>query len=409
MRFGKWRGLPLALALAAIVGMGSSRVRADGWHLQNTLPREVPAYDFTTGGPYYAPPIPYGHYAKDYQDEALKAVGQLHGYASMGAGTLHGCLKDLWDKTVGLFHCCGEGCGHGQGCGHGTGSGCGDGLGHGCGVGHGCGGSGTGGIAASGCGFCSGLGLFGHGAGSGCGTATGGMGPGGAGILSHGTSGGNCLDASSGLGSGLGHKKHFAPCHASTIVATGQIQPAGQAVVSPSVQTQCGDPGCKILGRHSHLANLAGKIRCRFCGGAGCGGCGGLGLGDPCSGCGGSGLFGGLGHGGAGRACGVCGGCGLGKHGLGQGGTGCGLCGGKGCANCLAGLANGAHGAAAKAHGLLSQLAGSTLGLFHHDKFDWFVGPGGPVPLTPGYVPYIVTTRSPRDFFAFPPMNPNDP
>ena len=28
--------------------------------------------------------------------------------------------------------------------------------------------------------------------------------------------------------------------------------------------------------------------------------------------------------------------------------------------------------------------------------------------LDSGYVPYIVTTRSPRDFFAFAPMNPND-
>ncbi|MGZ3354720.1 MAG: hypothetical protein ACXVBO_07685, partial [Isosphaeraceae bacterium] len=45
----------------------------------------------------------------------------------------------------------------------------------------------------------------------------------------------------------------------------------------------------------------------------------------------------------------------------------------------------------------------------HPNKVDYFVGPGGPVPLTPGYVPYIVATRSPRDFFAFPPMNPNDP
>ena len=97
------------------------------------------------------------------------------------------------------------------------------------------------------------------------------------------------------------------------------------------------------------------------------------------------------------KLCGACGGCGLG-----HGGTGCGLCGGKGCANCL-------HGLASKAHGLLGHLAGSTMGLLHHDKLDWFVGPGGPVPLTPGYVPYIVTTRSPRDFFAFPPMNPNDP
>src|SRR5262245_29033042 len=38
MRFGKWRGLPLAIALAALVGMGSSRVVADGWRLHSTLP-----------------------------------------------------------------------------------------------------------------------------------------------------------------------------------------------------------------------------------------------------------------------------------------------------------------------------------------------------------------------------------
>lgn len=363
MRFGKWRGLPLALALAAIVGVGPSRVRADGWHLHDTIPREVPTYDYTTGGPYFAPPVPYGHYAKDYHDEALKAVGYLYGP-----------LKDLWDKTVGLFHCCGEGCGHGHGCGHG----CGDGQGHGCGLSNGCG-------MGSGCGFYSGRGLFGHAVGYGTG--------------SHGAGSGNCLALSSGLGSGLGHRKHFAPCHASTVVATAQVQPAGQAVVSPSAQAMCGNPGCKIAGHHSHIASLTGKIRCRFCGGAGCGGCGGMGLGDPCSGCGGSGLFGGLGHDGASHACGACGGCGLGNH---SHGTGCGHCGGKGCSHCLAGL--GAH-----AHGLLSHLAGSTLGLLHHDKFDYFVGPGGPVPLTPGYVPYIVATRSPRDFFAFPPMNPNDP
>jgi hypothetical protein len=34
----------------------------------------------------------------------------------------------------------------------------------------------------------------------------------------------------------------------------------------------------------------------------------------------------------------------------------------------------------------------------------YFVGPGGPVPITPGYVPYVVSTRSPRDYFAFPPF-----
>jgi hypothetical protein len=96
---------------------------------------------------------------------------------------------------------------------------------------------------------------------------------------------------------------------------------------------------------------------------------------------------------------GLCGdsGCGqTGKHGR---GTGCGLCGGNGCSNCLSGLTSGLH----------SRLASLAAGLLHHPKVTYFVGAGGPVPLTPGYVPYIVATRSPRDYFAFPPMNPNDP
>jgi hypothetical protein len=40
----------------------------------------------------------------------------------------------------------------------------------------------------------------------------------------------------------------------------------------------------------------------------------------------------------------------------------------------------------------------------HIGQVDYFVGPGGPVPLTPGYVPYVVPVRSPRDFLAFPPF-----
>jgi hypothetical protein len=335
MRFGKWRGVPLTFALAAILGMSSTSARADGWHLHYTIPREVPAYDYTTGGPYYAPPVPYGHYAKDYYGDAVKATGMLTG-----------CFGDLWNKTVGLFHHGdgdGEGCGAGQDCGGGNGS---------C-LGHGCGGLGAGGVASNDCGFCAGHGLFHHGNG---------------GILGA----GSCLD---GNGPGLGHKKHFAPCHSSTVAATGQVQPAGQTVIAPTAQSACGYPGCKIGGLHSHLGNLMNKIHCRFCGGGGCGACGGIGMGDPCASCGGCGLFGGLGHGG--KLCGACGGCGLGHGG----------------------------GLASKAHGLLGHLTG----MIHHDKMDWFVGAGGPVPLTPGYVPYIVTTRSPRDYFAFPPMNPNDP
>ncbi|MGZ3396357.1 MAG: hypothetical protein ACXVB2_19705 [Isosphaeraceae bacterium] len=379
MRFGNWRGVPLALSLAAMLGLGlATSVRADGWRTQCTIPREVPAYDYTTGGEYYAPPVPYGHYAKDYAGEAAKAAGYVTGYA----GQLHGCLKDLWDQTAGLFHKCGDGCGLCQGCGHGSGEDCG--LGHGCGgLGHGCGGLGA---SGNDCGFCAGRGLFHRGDGglsAGCGASSGLVGLGGV----------------SSIGSGLGQKKHFAPCHASTVAATSHAQPAGQATVSPSVQSLCGDPGCTTGGRHSHL----GHLRCRFCGGSGCGGCGGAGIGDPCS------ICGGLGHGRTGSLCRACGGCGLFKNGFGHGGTGCGLCGGKGCASCLQGLGDGGHGLASRAHGAIDHLKGSVLGALHPNKVDYFVGPGGPVPLTPGYVPYIVATRSPRDFFAFPPMNPNDP
>ncbi len=45
----------------------------------------------------------------------------------------------------------------------------------------------------------------------------------------------------------------------------------------------------------------------------------------------------------------------------------------------------------------------------HIGDIEYFVGPGGPVPITPGYVPYVVTTRSPRDYFAFPPFSDLDP
>jgi hypothetical protein len=72
-----------------------------------------------------------------------------------------------------------------------------------------------------------------------------------------------------------------------------------------------------------------------------------------------------------------------------------------GCKECLAKLA----GLGSAVHGKLASLAAG----LQHPRMKWFVGAGGPVPLTPGYVPYIVATRSPRDFFAFPPMNPNDP
>src|SRR5947207_3732244 len=103
MRFGKWQGMPLALTLATAFGLGlgwASSARADGYRLHYTIPRLVPAYDFTTGGQYRAPAIPYGHYAKDH----IHGVHKLLGCAGCRLHGLLGCL----------------GCGHGPGSGHGT-------------------------------------------------------------------------------------------------------------------------------------------------------------------------------------------------------------------------------------------------------------------------------------------------
>lgn len=305
MRFETWRRMRLTLATAAVglvLACGDS-ARADGYHLHPTLPREVLAYDYSTGGVMMAPPIPYGHYAKDHD---------LLGCAGCGMHRMMGCL----------------GCGH-------------DGLGHGLAHSRGCGLCG-----GKGCGACLGQG----GGDPGCG---------GAGCGGH------------GLGHHLHHKKagKFAPCDscvAPVVAGTGQSMPAATAVVQPSGQSPCGVGGCGLKGLHSHKGGH--WRRCGLCGGKGCGGCGGGGL---MAGCGDPG----------------CGSCGKAK--------GCHFCGGKGCGHCLSGGLSGLHGKLA--------------GLLHPQKVEYFVGPGGPVPLTPGYVPYIVPTRSPRDFFSFPPMNPYSP
>jgi len=292
MRFGTRRALTLALSAAAL-GLGLGTPARAQFH---TIPRVSPAYDYTTGGEFMAPPVPYGHYAKDY-------VGAAHKHAAMVKGHLLG-------KFAGLGHH-GEGNGDGDGC---NGPGCGHGA-------------------------------FGHNGGSGCGE------PGcfngiSCGILGHHKK--NC--------GGLDDGSYAAAGFATT--TTGASAQAGPIA---SGQLACGQTDCNIGSKHSHL----------FGGHSGSGLCG-----DP--------------------------GCGIGfahGHGNGNGNGGCGFCGGVGCKHCLGG------GIGSMIHGKLASLAGG----LHHPKMKWFVGPGGPVPLTPGYVPYIVSTRSPRDFFAFPPMNPNDP
>lgn len=347
MRFGTWREAPLVLALAALLGLSlSATSRAGGWDFHPTLPKTVPAYDFNTGGEYFAPPVPYGHYAKD-------PVGHM----AKGVGHIKGSLMGLGSHLNGL-HGLGHGAGCGPNCGHLGHGGLGHGaLGHGGGLSHGHGL----GLGGKGCGFCSGLGLFKkHRGADPC-------------------AGSPCIECAP----GAGRVKNFGPYHPTTVVASAQALPSGQAlpsaqtVVTPTNQVVCVDPGnCARVG--CGHGGLLGKLRCKLCGGGGCGPCGGMGIGDPCSSC----------HG---KGCGLCGGCGLLSK-LASKFHGCGFCGGAGCGNCLKGLAS-------KLHGLP--------GMLHRPKYKWFMGAGGPVPLTPGYVPYIVTTRSPRDFFAFPPKNPD--
>lgn len=354
MRCMFWRALALGCVLAVAAGSTS---RADQWPWHHTIPKETVAMDYRTGDVMRAPPIPYGEYAKDY-------VGSAYGAAGTAAGFVHGLPGHL----AALCSKCGSKlCGLCGGLGHRNGAACG-----------GCGGDG--------CGRC-GSGLFGHGGGllsHGGGTACGDPGCNGRhGLLGHGGKGG-------GLGHGHGHGG--APlCGPGMNCASGQspVMAMGQGAFPSGQTVACGT--CKGLGR-------MGNGPCGACGGRGllgklCGLCGGRGLGvaGPCGGCGGRGLLCGL-CGGKGRLAngGPCGGCGQ------NGSNVCNACGGKGCSLC---------GGTGLIHALAGHVLGTAAGLFHHGGgVEYFVGPGGPVPLTPGYVPYVVPTRSPRDYFAFPPF-----
>lgn len=313
---GRWWGWATAGLMALVAGPAA---QAGGGGLyawltgHHTIPRETLAKDYRTGGVYYAPPIPYGEYTKDY-------VGCVHAAAGLLAGAAHGVIG----KVCG--GCGGDGCGScgGQGCFHGPA--CSD-----------CGGSGHGrhGQACNGCG------------------------------------GRGALIAPDLGGHRVGRRFFGAKHHGGLAGADPAISASPQAM--PAAQTAGHGVECG-------LCHGKGKLRGRLCGG--CGGLGliaghhrhGSGLGDPCRGCGGDGVNG-------------------------QGGT-CGACGGCGLFGCVAGAV---HHVAGTAHGLASHV-GYKLG---HGGVEYFVGPGGPVPITPGYVPYINPVRSPRDYFAFPPFSEN--
>jgi hypothetical protein len=330
MRLGHLRGVTLAVALFSTMATAGPAF-ADGFSY--TIPREVLARDLNTGEPYYAPPVPWGHYAKD------------------------GLFDHFYSKHCGI-----------------------------CGL-----------LMGKGPGHCGGHGLFGHGGkGDGCGKkGCGHCGKGGNGLFHHGSNG--CEDPSCGLFNG-GHGRRIKDCglckgkgcglcvssevgYPLHSLASEQAAPA-RVVVTPqqtlpiASSQECAEPGCKLGRGHHHGEMSSMGDPCGACKGKGCGLCGGLGRkfghgGDPCGGCGGKG-------------CGLCGGTGKGHGGK------CAACGGKGCRLC--------SGLKSKLFGLLHPHAGD---------IKYFVGPGGPVPLTPGYVPYVVPTRSPRDFLAFPPYTPD--
>ena len=347
MRNGHWRGLGLAVALFGMTAADASAQHfiSDFAPWVHTIPRVTYARDLRTGGLYYAPPVPYGHYAKDHGSHVAGALGAA-------GGALHGLKSKLSGAVCGA--CGGSGLFNGAGCGTCGGSGL---LGHGGGVdaGHGYAGGGHG-YAGGGHGYAD-AGLFGHGGGGLFGHKDGAV---------HGAGfGGHACD---GLGN-CGHGLH----------ATPQSSP----IVTGSAQGGLGHHGGGLFGKGGR--GIAGP--CGGCGGVGCGLCGGgfgnggFGNGGLCGGCGGAG-------------CGLCGGLGrLGNGGgFGNGGL-CNACGGAGCGLC--------SGLGGKLGGALGYLKG----LHPKNQVRYFNGAGGPVPLTPGYVPYINVTRSPRDFFAFPPFS----
>lgn len=207
-------------------------------------------------------------------------------------------------------------------------------------------------------------------------------------------------------GDAVGHcgRRHFGKCGSGCLSGLGH-HGAGTAWIGNGV---AGMPSAQMIGPSAQTTASAQSIACGSCQGKGCGlcggkgwlkglykGCGDLGCGVSGPGCGNACGLGGKGHGGLFHRHGA--GCGDGCDGDGDGGSKCGNCGGAGC-----GLCGGGKSLLGGAHGLVGKI-------LHKGDIKYFVGPGGPVPLTPGYVPYVIPTRSPRDYFAFPPFSDSMP
>ena len=330
-------GLRRGLAAAACLMLGMT-ANAQMFEKNHVIPETVDAIDLNTGTPYYAPPVPGGHYTKD-------TLGHI-------AGTIHGAAAHAKGALNALCSKCG---------GAGTCAGCGSGSGTGAvGICDSCGGKGR--VAGSGHDHAHGQGHS-HNSGG----AVHHMAANGSGGHRH-FAGQGVVAAPSPIANG-----HFGG-HAK---ATPQIGPSGQnSPYAGTYATACGAGGCggKVCGEPTCFGGFGGK---------------GNGHGGLFAGHGGKGGFGGCGNAG----CNSCGNGGIGNGmGHGMGGHPAGPCGTPGCGTCASLM--GAH------KGLLAKAAG-LFGKHHGPK--WFMGPGGPVPLTPGYVHWVNPIRSPRDYFAFPP------
>lgn len=370
MRSESRRGMTVACALTmGLLFASGANARADWFH--HTIEKEVPAMDYRTGGLMMAPPIPYGAYTMD-------PAGCVHGALGAAAGAAHGLLGKLCSL-------CGQsGCGQCGGLGHGANGG-------NCGA---CGGDGCSNCDGHGklttCGMLHGGGGHGHGRVPGSGYI--------APIAAH--NGGHGHGGKGLLGGLFGHK-HGAVAGGCDTCGTGGLTPSAQYLPTPQAAPQSVAPvaACGLC----HGKGRLGAGLCGGCGGKGllaglghgnggmhgCTSCGGQGAinGNACGPCGGRGLLGGHGHGNGSACDSPCNACGGSGHG-GNGGN-CGACGGSGCLK-----------------GALQHVSGTVARkLFHKGEIEYFVGPGGPVPITPGYVPYVVPVRSPREFFAFPPMS----
>ncbi len=363
MFFGLRRGLAAAACLA--LGLTANGQMFEKNHV---IPETVDAIDLNTGAPYYAPPVPQGHYTKD-------TLGHLIGSVHGAAAHAHGAAAHVANAVKSLCSTCG-GSGACAGCGSAAGT---AGLGT-CGS---CGGKGF--ILSDG----NGLGGHGHSHGSGGVVHVAQGGPGtavyGGSTGGHGLLGGHGGAAGHSAGAGYGApvvNGHFGAAAKSSPQGAPSAQ-AGPATVA------CANGGCggNVCGEPTCFGLFGGKGKGHggFGSGgygAGAGGCGTPGCSAP--GCGSGGLF--AGHGGGAGGCGTpgCNSCGngAGGHGL-----------GNGMGGHHPGLMNAHKGLLAKAAGLFGK---------HHGP-KWFMGPGGPVPLTPGYVQYVNPVRSPRDYFAFPP------